>query len=112
MIKKIIGSALASLILLAMPAISIGGLGNLILDSQKASKAKVSGIGAVVFTHGKHAKRVKCAICHPKIFKKKKGASGINMKGNMEGKFCGSMNCHNSQKAFPLYECNKCHRKK
>jgi len=112
MMNKTIGSTLTLILILALPAISIGGLGNMVLDSQKASKAKVAGIGAVDFTHGKHAKRVKCSACHPKLFKKKIGASGINMKGNMEGKFCGSTNCHNSKKAFPLYECNKCHRKK
>jgi len=113
MLKKTIGIATLAIAVFALPALSHGGgLGILILDSQKASKAKVKGIGAVVFTHGAHAKRAKCSVCHPKVFKKKAGASGINMKGNMEGKFCGTANCHNSQKAFPLYECSKCHRKK
>ncbi|MFQ5480498.1 MAG: c(7)-type cytochrome triheme domain-containing protein [Thermodesulfobacteriota bacterium] len=111
--KMLLGSALLSLSIIVMPAISIGGpASNMILNSQKASKSKVKGVGAVKFTHGTHAKRAKCSVCHPKIFKQKIGASGINMKGNMEGKFCGSTNCHNSQKAFPLYECNKCHQKK
>lgn len=111
MFNKTIGLALTLLIIIALPAISIGGLGNMVLDSQKASKSKVKGIGPVLFPHGAHAKRAKCSVCHPKIFKQKRGASGINMKGNMEGKFCGTTNCHNSKKAFPLYECAKCHKK-
>jgi len=111
--KTLLASAICILSIIVMPALSFGGPGNkMILDSQRASKAKVKGIGAVVFTHGSHAKRAKCSVCHPKIFKEKIGASGINMKGNMEGKFCGSMNCHNSKKAFALYECQKCHSKK
>ncbi len=112
MIKKTIGPALITLIILAVPAVSIGGLGNIVIDRQKASKSKVAGIGPVDFPHGKHVRRYKCNACHPKIFKKKIGANSINMKANMEGQFCGSANCHNSKKTFPLYECNKCHRKK
>jgi len=112
MIKKTIGSALIALIIIAVPAVSIGGLGNIVFDRQKASKAKVKGIGPVDFPHAKHVKRYKCSACHPKIFKKKIGANLVNMKANMEGQFCGSANCHNSKKAFALYECNRCHRKK
>ncbi len=114
MIKKsLLASAIISLSIIVMPAVSIGGLGNrMILDSQKASKAKVRGIGPVIFPHTTHEKSYKCSVCHPKIFKKKIGASGINMKGNMEGKFCASPSCHNSPKTFALYECNRCHQKK
>lgn len=104
--------ALTILVIIALPALSWGGLGNMVIDRQKASKAKVAGIGPVDFPHGKHEKIYKCDACHPKIFKKKRGANNINMQKNISGKFCGSPGCHNSPKAFPLYECNKCHRKK
>ncbi len=112
MTKKNLCSALIAVIILALPAVSIGGLGNMVFDRLKASKAKVKGIGPVDFPHTRHEKIYKCSACHPKIFKKKRGANRVNMKANMEGKFCGSANCHNSGKAFPLYECNKCHREK
>jgi len=112
MLKKTLGPAIAVLVILALPALSMGGLGNIVIDRHKASKAKVPGIGPVDFPHTKHEKRYKCSACHPKIFKKKRGANDINMQKNISGKFCGSPNCHNSPKAFPLYECNRCHRKK
>ena len=113
MVNRIFATAVLAIVLCALPAPGMGSdLGTLLLDSQKSSKAKVKGVGPVLFTHGAHAKRTKCSTCHPKVFKKKKGASGINMQANMEGKFCGTTNCHNSTKTFPLYECNKCHQKK
>ncbi|MFQ5354236.1 MAG: c(7)-type cytochrome triheme domain-containing protein [Thermodesulfobacteriota bacterium] len=113
MLNKTIGSAIFILAIIVMPAVSIGGLGNnMILNSQKASEAQVAEIGPVIFPHTTHEKRYKCNACHPKIFKEKIGASGINMKGNMEGKFCGSPNCHNSPKTFALFMCNRCHKKK
>ncbi len=112
MLNKTIASAITVLCILALPALSMGGLGNMVLDRQKASKAKVAGIGPVDFPHTKHEKLYKCSACHPKIFKKKRGANPINMQANISGKFCGSPNCHNSKKAFALYECNRCHREK
>lgn len=103
---------LAALSILAvalfLPAVSSGEIGNIKIDQQKHSKAQ-AGVGAVTFPHTRHEKLNKCGDCHPKIFIDKAGANKINMKGNMEGKFCGSPNCHNSPKAFALYECAKCH---
>lgn len=96
-------------LMLALPAFAAGaGIGDLTLDSRIESMKK-AGVGPVIFSHTKHEKAHKCAVCHPSIFKEKKGASGISMKSNMEGKFCGSPNCHNSPRAFPLYMCANCH---
>ena len=101
---------LATLVLmLALPAFAAGaGIGDLTLDSRLDSMKK-AGVGPVIFPHSKHEKTHKCADCHPRIFKEKKGASGISMKLNMDGKFCGSPNCHNSTRTFPLYMCANCH---
>ncbi len=95
-------------ILLILPVASISAPGDIIIDSQGMSRDKV-GVGPVRFPHTRHKKRYKCAVCHPKIFKAKRGANKINMKLNMNRKFCGAPNCHNSTKAFPLYKCAKCH---
>lgn len=96
-------------LMLALPAFAAGaGIGDLRLDDKIESMHK-AGVGPVIYPHAKHEKLYKCADCHPKIFKEKKGTSGISMKGNMNGKFCGSPNCHNSPKSFPLYMCTKCH---
>jgi c(7)-type cytochrome triheme protein len=77
----------------------------------KIESMKKAGVGAVSFPHLRHEKAFKCADCHPKIFVDKKGANDISMKANMKGEFCGSAGCHNSPKAFPLFECGKCHTK-
>ncbi len=71
------------------------------------------GAGKVVFDGGAHAKAgLKCADCHPAVFKMKKGADTITMKDINEGKFCGT--CHNGTKAFSAKDaanCGKCHKK-
>ena len=95
---------------LAVPAVVAAGLGDMTINSQGKSRKEV-GVGPVVFPHTSHEKIYKCDRCHPRIFKKKRGADLINMNLNMSGKFCGAPGCHNSQKAFPLYKCFKCHKK-
>ncbi len=94
--------------LAALPAIASGGIGDIKFDDKIASMKK-AGVGPVIFPHGKHEKTNKCNDCHPKIFKDKRGENNISMKLNMDGKFCGSPNCHNSPKAFPLFQCASCH---
>lgn len=94
-------------ILLAVPAHG-ANLGDMVMERQLESM-KEGGVGPVVFPHTAHEKLLKCADCHPKIFTEKRGANDVSMKKNMEQKFCGSPNCHNSPKAFPLFMCAKCH---
>ncbi len=71
------------------------------------------GAGKVVFDGKMHAdKGLKCAECHPAIFKMKKGADAITMKDMNDGKSCGT--CHNGTKAFSSKDaasCAKCHKK-
>ncbi|MEE9542878.1 MAG: c(7)-type cytochrome triheme domain-containing protein [Thermodesulfobacteriota bacterium] len=85
-------------------------LGDMLLDS-KIESMKKAGVNPVIFPHTFHEKILKCKSCHNSIFKDERGANDISMKKNMTGQACGSANCHNSTKAFPLYECAKCHRK-
>ncbi len=72
-----------------------------------------SKMGKVTFSGKVHAdKGLKCADCHPAVFKMKKGADAMTMKDMNEGKFCG--HCHNGTKAFSVKEaanCAKCHKK-
>ncbi|HEX9019784.1 MAG TPA: cytochrome c3 family protein [Nitrospirota bacterium] len=72
------------------------------------------GAGKVVFDGKIHAgKGLKCADCHPGLFKMKKGADAITMKDLNDGKLCGV--CHNGTKAFSVKDaanCAKCHAKK
>lgn len=100
---------LALTLILLLPAAAVAApLGNINLSS-KAESMKKAGVGPVVYPHDKHEKLFKCDECHPKFFKDKHGANDISMKANMEGRFCGSPNCHNSPNAFPLFNCAKCH---
>lgn len=80
-----------------------------IMLGSKIQSMKKAGVGPVKFPHTFHKKQFKCSVCHPAIFADKAGANDISMKKNMDQKFCGSPNCHNSPKAFPLYECVRCH---
>lgn len=86
-------------------------LGDIVFDD-KAASLKKAGVGPAVFPHGKHEDIYKCDDCHPKIFKDKRGANDVTMQKNMSGEFCGNIECHNSPKAFPLYQCKKCHAEK
>ncbi len=93
---------------LSMPTLAGAAIGDIRLDDKIHSMEK-AGVGPVVFPHGRHEKLYRCVDCHPGIFKDRRGANDISMKSNMNRKFCGSPNCHNSRKAFPLYMCAKCH---
>lgn len=86
------------------------GLGDMTMDS-KIESMKKAGKGPVIFPHTRHEEVLKCADCHPKIFKEERGANDLSMMVNMEGGACGSLKCHDSVNAFALYVCDKCHTK-
>jgi len=65
--------------------------------------------GKVVFSGDVHKKAGACNVCHPALFKMKKGAETMTMKDMEAGKFCGA--CHNGTKAFAIKDCAKCHKK-
>lgn len=70
-----------------------------------------TSMGKVTFKGDDHAgKGMKCAECHTKIFKMKKGSAQMKMADLNAGKFCGE--CHNGKKAFNTAgNCAKCHKK-
>jgi len=70
-----------------------------------------SSMGKVVFKGDDHAgKGLKCAECHSKIFKMKKGTAVMKMAEINAGKYCGT--CHDGKKAFGTAgNCAKCHKK-
>ncbi len=105
--KKILVVAVVAIVAvaLAMPALAV--------PPGKTVEFDGKGAGKVTFEGKVHAdKGLKCADCHPAIFKMKKGADAITMKDINEGKFCGT--CHNGTKAFSTKDaanCAKCHKK-
>lgn len=76
--------------------------------------------GTVTFSHAKHKEDIeKCTGCHTKIFKMKRGQTGIPIMAKMEaGEQCGA--CHNGKTkvkdkaVFATNDkqaCEKCHKK-
>lgn len=102
---------IAITLILASSSVVYAKLGDMVFDD-KAGSLKKAGMAPAVFPHDRHEDIYKCNDCHPKLFKDKRGANDINMRKNMTGQFCGAPDCHNSPKAFPLYECKKCHIEK
>lgn len=94
--------------MLSAPIVAHAAISDIRLED-KIESMKKAGVGPVIYPHARHEKLYKCNACHPKIFKEKREENDISMKKNMEGKYCGSPNCHNSPKAFPLYNCERCH---
>jgi len=60
----------------------------------------------VLFPHRPHTEWLDCANCHDGIFKRKAGATPVNMMQILQGRYCGR--CHGAV-AFPLTECRRCH---
>jgi c(7)-type cytochrome triheme protein len=76
--------------------------------------------GVVTFSHEKHKEKLeKCAECHTKVFKMKKGTTGELTMAKMKiGEQCGA--CHNGKKevagkvvfmADDKANCERCHKK-
>ncbi len=105
--KKVFVLALAVAMVLGM------ALAAFAVPSGKTLEFEPKGAGKVVFSGKVHAEKgLKCADCHPAVFKMKKGGDAINMAAINEGKFCG--HCHNGTKAFSAKDaanCAKCHQK-
>ena len=81
------------------------------VPSGKSVEFAGGAAGKVVFDGKTHAdKGLKCADCHPVVFKMKKGADVMTMADINAGKFCGT--CHkDGGKAFASKDCAKCHKK-
>lgn len=62
----------------------------------------------VVFSHKVHTAWLRCASCHPTIFKMKAGADKIRMADLYAGKFCGK--CHGPVVFPTLGDCGRCHQ--
>jgi c(7)-type cytochrome triheme protein len=75
---------------------------------KKEIKYPSKTMSAVSFGHELHTAMFKCDDCHTKLFKYKKGGSGMKMDDLYQGKFCAA--CHNGQSAFSTTDCQRCHK--
>lgn len=106
--KKLFVLAIAAVVLFVLASAAIA------VPPGKTVEFDGKAMGKVVFDGKIHADAgVKCADCHTKIFKYKKGADAVTMKDINEGKFCGT--CHKAGgKAIDAKNsanCGKCHKK-
>jgi c(7)-type cytochrome triheme protein len=105
--KKLFVLAIAVVVMLSLSMTAFA------VPSGKTVDFDGKGGGKVEFSGKIHAdKGLKCADCHPAVFKMKKGGDAITMKDINDGKFCGT--CHNGTKAFSAKDaanCAKCHKK-
>ncbi len=93
----------------SIPVIANTGVPAEIKFTLQVESMKPAGVGPVIYPHKLHENIYECSDCHPNIFIEKAGGNKVNMQKNIDGKYCGSSGCHNSEKAFPLYFCEKCH---
>ena len=71
-----------------------------------ALSAKLPGMPDIIFSHAKHTTWNGCELCHPEIFKVRRGETRTSMVQIFEGQSCGT--CHVTV-AFPLIDCQRCH---
>jgi c(7)-type cytochrome triheme protein len=69
-------------------------------------ETKETEMPGILFSHKKHAVWNGCELCHPEMFKIKKGETKFSMLEIFEGKFCGI--CH-GKVSFPSLDCQRCH---
>ncbi len=95
-----------SIALLIPVATTPGIIGDIVLDRYFKEPGKLP---APLFPHWFHRIRFKCKVCHPAIFKMKKGENDITMAKILRGEFCGR--CHDGTIAWPVNfdACPKCH---
>jgi len=76
-----------------------------VLDHDVLMK-RTGGMPMVLFPHRPHTEWLDCTNCHDELFKRKAGATPVNMFAILQGYSCGQ--CHGAV-AFPLTECRRCH---
>ncbi len=67
---------------------------------------RVQPTGDVVFVHNAHISKIKCDVCHTRLFKPGRNRP-VSMAAMEKGKSCGA--CHKGKKAFALEDCSRCH---
>jgi len=89
---------------LASIALAVGPAKKFVYENKAA--------GRVVLDGKSHADAgLKCAACHPGLYKTKPPFQKITMADLNAGKSCATANCHDGKKSFGVRECSKCHGK-
>lgn len=102
------------LLFLVLPVAFIFVMAGLTMAVGPAKKVEYDNkaAGKVVMDGKAHAdKGLKCAACHPKLYKMKAPFDKITMADLNAGKSCAIADCHDGKKAFGVKDCAKCHKK-
>jgi c(7)-type cytochrome triheme protein len=107
-IKTFLIILISSSMLLAISPAGYSFMGDIVLDRYFKNGGKLP---PPKFPHWFHRIRFKCKVCHPAIFKMKKGENDITMDKIMKGEFCGK--CHDGTTAWQVSfdACPRCHTK-
>lgn len=107
-IKTFLIILISACMLLAISPAGYSFTGDIVLDRYFKDKGRLP---PPRFPHWFHRIRFKCKVCHPAIFKMKKGENDITMQKIMKGEFCGK--CHDGTTAWQVSfdACPRCHTK-
>jgi len=67
---------------------------------------RVQPTGDVVFPHTVHISKIRCDVCHSRLYKPGRNRP-VGMAAMEKGKSCGA--CHKGKMAFALEDCSRCH---
>lgn len=69
-------------------------------------------VGSVVFEHTMHMKNgLACRDCHPDLFSRCAGGSGMTMGDMYQGKWCGTCHRKGGSAFDAATNCGRCHKK-
>ena len=68
---------------------------------------QVKATGPTLFSHKIHLGVTGCTECHPTLYSPNQRNRRVGMSAMEKGASCGA--CHNSEKAFSVKDCSKCH---
>lgn len=83
--------------------------GNFVMKEHE-SQMEAEGLTPVIYPHWTHRVWYECKVCHPSLFRAKRGANDISLRHILEGEQCGA--CHDGKTAFGAKkkgDCVKCH---
>ena len=77
-------------------------------DTTTENAQEMTSLVPSIFPHWRHRIEFACSACHPSLFAMEAGANVITMDRMQMGENCGT--CHNSETAFGVMSCVRCHR--
>jgi c(7)-type cytochrome triheme protein len=77
-------------------------------DTTTENAQEMTSLVPSIFPHWRHRIEFACSACHSELFAMEAGANVITMDAMQMGENCGT--CHDSETAFGVMSCPRCHR--